>query len=167
MQRIYWDAVNVNGRKVFYTVTRQGLNFVSSPEMGVSQILEFYPLTQFEYVHVHRETDYYRKTLKKYLKGKQDHFGFEIDINGTSQQAVIWNRIMQIPYGETFKLVDLADELHLSVTTVAQAMKLCPVWLAVPMHRVIERGNETGFRTDAEMAKYLREIEKNSKAEFK
>lgn len=169
MQRIYWDAINVNGQKVFYTVTEQGLNFVSSPEVGVSQILDFYPLAQFEYVHAHRATDHYRKAFKKYLKGKRNAFGVKLDafVDATPQQEEVWQSIMQIPYGKTLSLADLADQLQQSPTVVVSAMKACPVWLVVPMHRVIDRGQTTGFRTDAKMAAYLREIEQNPKTELK
>ena len=169
MQRIYWDAINVDGRKVFYTVTKKGLNFVSSPEMGVSQILDFYPLTQFEYVHAHRETDHYRKELKKYLKGKLTQFAFNLDyfVDGTPQQEEVWQSITKIPYGKTLSLADLAQQLHQSSEEVVSAMKACPIWLAVPMHRVIERGYSDGFRTDSEMEEYLRSLEQYPKTEYK
>ncbi|WP_395319458.1 methylated-DNA--[protein]-cysteine S-methyltransferase [Fructilactobacillus frigidiflavus] len=169
MQRIYWDAINVNGQKVFYTVTDQGLNFVSSPEVGVSQILDFYPLAQFEYVHAHRATDHYRKALKKYLKGKRDTLAFPLaDFEDSDeQQRAVWQQIQQIPYGKTASLADLATQLQLPTTAVVSAMQVCPVWLAVPMHRVVNRGQATGFRTDAQIDAYLREVESKPKTELK
>ncbi|WP_429970363.1 methylated-DNA--[protein]-cysteine S-methyltransferase [Fructilactobacillus sp. Tb1] len=169
MQRIYWDAVNVDGQKVFYTVTDKGLNFVSTPEVGVSQILDFYPLAQFEYVHAHKETDQYRKELKKYLKGKRDTFVFSIDyfVDGTPQQEEVWQSIMEIPYGKTLSLASLADQLGQSTEDVIAAMQACPIWLAVPMHRVTERGSVAGFRTDEAMDEYLRGIEQKPKTELK
>lgn len=168
MQRIYWDAINVNGQKVFYTVTDRGLNFVSSPGVGVSQILDFYPLTQFEYVHAHQATDQYRKEFKKYLKGKRDTFALQLDdfAESTPQQVAVWQRIMEIPYGETLKLADLATQIHQSSAAVISAMQACPVWLVVPMHRVVSHNQETGFRTDAEMDTYLRWVEQKTKKEL-
>lgn len=169
MERLYWDAINVDDRKIFYTVTEKGLNFVGSPEHGVSQVLDFYDNDQFEYVHAHSQTDHYRKSLKRYLKGKRDHLEFNVDylVDGTPQQETVWRKITTIPYGETRSLATLAAELDLDSGEVLDAMKKCPVWIAIPLHRVVDRGETNGFRTDVRMQQYLREIEQKPKSDLK
>ncbi|USS90326.1 methylated-DNA--[protein]-cysteine S-methyltransferase [Fructilactobacillus carniphilus] len=168
MQRLYWDAINIDGQKVFYTVTDAGLNFVSSPDYGVSQVLRFYPQA-FEYVHDHQQTDHYRKALKRYLKGKSDHFGFTLDyfVDGTPQEEEVWQLIRAIPYGKTLTLAEIADQLQLEPQLVQQALQNCPLWLVVPLHRVVERGTDRGYRTDAAMRIYLRNLEQSPKSELR
>ncbi|USS84739.1 MGMT family protein [Fructilactobacillus myrtifloralis] len=168
MQRLYWDAININGQKVFYTVTDAGLNFVSSPDCGVSQVLRFYA-APFEYVHDHQQTDGYRKALKRYLKGKSEQFGFTLDyfVDGTPQQEEVWQLISAIPYGKTLKLADLAAQLRVDPATVRAAMQACPLWLVVPLHRVVELGDDRGYRTNAAMRTYLRNLEQSPKSELR
>ncbi|WP_054690353.1 hypothetical protein [Fructilactobacillus florum] len=125
MQRLYWDAINIDSHKVFYTVNEQGLNFVSSPECGLSQVLNFYAQS-FEYVHDHEVTDAYRKSFKRYLKGKTGEFVVDRDsfVNGTPQEEEVWQRIAAIPYGKTQSVAVLAAEAKVSQQVVLQLFKL-------------------------------------------
>ncbi len=45
MKKLYWESMEVNNQKFFFTVTDKGLNFVSSPGKYLSEIFDFYPRT--------------------------------------------------------------------------------------------------------------------------
>lgn len=161
MQKLYWDAITINGQKVFYTVTENGLNFVSSPGQGVSQVLSFYKKQSFEFVYDHRKTISYRKEFKRFLKGKRERFIFSTDyfVDGTPQQEEVWQKIDEIPYGETVSVTELAKQLKMSVLEIEDAMKACPIWLAVPLHRVLGIPDDSNNRIDSECCEYLRGVE--------
>ncbi|KRK58235.1 MGMT family protein [Fructilactobacillus fructivorans] len=161
MQRLYWDSVHVNGDKIFFTIDDHGLNFVSSPGQGVSQLLDFYTNDHFEYAKNSERSLLYRKTIKNYLRGKSTDLDLPIDFMsyGSDEGRLIWNEIAQIPFGELVTVSDLADQSGLGPDKVELAISKSPIWLVLPLHRVTDRNGRYPYRTGDTTRDFLVDLE--------
>ncbi|MCF6514628.1 methylated-DNA--[protein]-cysteine S-methyltransferase [Lactobacillus sp. S2-2] len=171
MQKLYWESFHINGSKSFFTVTDKGINFISSPGKGLSQINEFYPNHEFEFIYDSTYTSQYYKEIKEYIKGKRKYFDLAIDYLGigTDLQLKVWKRIQEIPYGEKITYSKLADEVHSNATrAVASAVAKNPILIIVPCHRVVRKDNKSlKYRGGLELIEYLNYLEANPKKKQK
>jgi methylated-DNA-[protein]-cysteine S-methyltransferase len=86
--------------------------------------------------------------LDEYFCGKRREFDVRLALDGTEFQLRVWNRLLQIPYGETLAYGQLAREI--GAPRAARAVGLAnganPIPIIVPCHRVIgSNGSLTGF----------------------
>jgi len=86
--------------------------------------------------------------LDEYFCGKRREFEVPLALDGTEFQLRVWNRLLQIPYGETLAYGQLAREI--GAPRAARAVGLAnganPIPIIVPCHRVIgSNGSPTGF----------------------
>lgn len=171
MQKLYWESIQINGSKAFFTVTDQGINFISTPNKGLSQIDEFYPNYEFEFIYDSTHTNRYYKEIKEYIKGKRKYFNLPIDYLGigTSLQLRVWQRIREIPYGETISYSKLAEEVNTSATrAVASAVAKNPLLIVIPCHRVVRKDKkDSNYRGGVELLEYLNNLENNAKKKTK
>jgi methylated-DNA-[protein]-cysteine S-methyltransferase len=86
--------------------------------------------------------------LKAYYAGELTEFTLELRLNGTPFQRSVWDRLSNIPYGETRSYGELADELGNPAASraVGLANGKNPISIIVPCHRVIgANGSLTGY----------------------
>ncbi|GAY72151.1 methylated-DNA--[protein]-cysteine S-methyltransferase [Lentilactobacillus kosonis] len=166
MKKIYWDSVEIDHTKFFFTVTEAGINFVSSPGKRLSEMFNFYPdiRYQVEFTYDEEKTAAYREQFEDYFAGKERHFDLPIDLTeaGTEFQQLVWNTIAEIPYGETISYSDLAAKVgnRDAARAVAHAVALNPVLIMIPCHRIIKADGALGqYRGGEEQKATLLELE--------
>ena len=171
MEKIYWESIEVNHRKFFFTVTSKGLSFVSSPGRYLSEIFEFYPNNRYNYQFMYDEkvTNIYLDELTEYFNKKRKSFDLPLDLAniGTDLQHQVWDAIQKIPYGDTVTYKQLAENVGKpkAIRAVASAVAKNPILIVVPCHRVIRASGELGdYRGGKDIKKELLDFEKQPAA---
>lgn len=169
IKKIYWDSVEIENTKFFFTVTDKGINFVSSPGKKLSEMFDFYPKSryQIEFDYYEQKTSHYREQFEDYLAGKERHFDLPIDVSeaGTEFQQLVWETVEEVPYGETMSYGDLASKIgnRKSTRAVAHAVALNPVLIMIPCHRIVKADGEPGkYRGGEEQKKALLQLERSA-----
>jgi AraC family transcriptional regulator of adaptative response/methylated-DNA-[protein]-cysteine methyltransferase len=92
--------------------------------------------------------DRLRTELGEYFGGTRRRFDIPLDLAGTAFQRRVWNRLQEIPFGETVSYRRVAKEVGRveAVRAVGQANGKNPVAIVVPCHRVV--------RTDGSLCGY-------------
>ena len=84
-----------------------------------------------------------------YLHGTRQRFDLPLDIDATAFRQRVWDALRRIPYGETRSYSDIAEAVGSprAVRAVASACASNPVALAIPCHRVVQKGGAlAGYR---------------------
>ncbi|MCS6602048.1 methylated-DNA--[protein]-cysteine S-methyltransferase [Burkholderia pseudomallei] len=84
-----------------------------------------------------------------YLNGTRRRFELPLDLAATEFQQRVWDALRRIPYGETRSYTQIAEALGAprAVRAVASACASNPVALAIPCHRVVQKGGSlAGYR---------------------
>ncbi|MBM87089.1 MAG: cysteine methyltransferase [Gammaproteobacteria bacterium] len=102
--------------------------------------------------------------LQSYFNGELEDFDLPLALNGTKFQKIVWNALMEIPYGTTWSYGQLAK--HIGRPTASRAVgtanRTNPIPIIIPCHRVIgANGTLTGFGGGIEAKEYLIKFERN------
>src|SRR5258706_3061102 len=87
--------------------------------------------------------------IDAYLRGTQQHFDLPLDVAATAFKLRVWDALRRIPYGETRSYSEIAEAVGSprAVRAVASACATNPVALAIPCHRVVQKGGAlAGYR---------------------
>ncbi|PXW29660.1 bifunctional DNA-binding transcriptional regulator/O6-methylguanine-DNA methyltransferase Ada [Paraburkholderia caballeronis] len=87
--------------------------------------------------------------IDAYLRGGRERFDLPLDVAATAFQQRVWDALQRIPYGETRSYTQIAETLGVprAVRAVASACASNPVALAIPCHRVVQKGGSlAGYR---------------------
>lgn len=87
--------------------------------------------------------------VEAYLGGEQERVELPLDIAATAFQQRVWDALQRIPYGETRSYSQIAEVVGAprAVRAVASACASNPVALAIPCHRVVQKGGAlAGYR---------------------
>lgn len=105
----------------------------------------------------------YLEPLLAAIRGENTSVDLPLDVRATAFQMKVWERLRQIPRGETRSYSDIAREIGAprAVRAVARACATNPVALAVPCHRVVRSdGKLAGYRWGVERKNKLLERER-------
>jgi methylated-DNA-[protein]-cysteine S-methyltransferase len=109
--------------------------------------------------------------LEAYFAGERQAFELDLDLHGEPLQRQVWQRLLEIPYGETTTygkvaaridetLFDLDLDPYKRPRVVGAAIGRNPVPVVVPCHRVIGAdGSLTGYFGGLERKKVLLGLE--------
>lgn len=103
--------------------------------------------------------------VEEYLCGKRKDFNLPLEMDGTPFQKKVWQRLSQIPYGNTRSYKDIAHEIKnaKAVRAVGAANGRNPLSIIVPCHRVIASdGSLGGYAGGLDIKIRLLELEKNT-----
>lgn len=103
-----------------------------------------------------------KKQLNEYFAGKRTTFDCELDLQGTPFQKLVWNALLQIPYGEvqSYKEVAQAIGSPKAVRAVGGANNRNPLPIIVPCHRVVgSNGALVGYGGGLSIKEKLLELE--------
>lgn len=103
------------------------------------------------------------KQLNEFFRGERKTFDLPIKIDGTAFQKSVWNKLREIPYGETRSYGEIAAALGnpKSARAVGNACNLNPMLIVVPCHRVVGKdGSMIGFAAGLERKRKLIDLEK-------
>ena len=107
----------------------------------------------------------YVEPLLAAIRGENTVVDLPLDVRATAFQMKVWEKLRQIPRGETRSYSEVAREIGSpsAVRAVARACASNPVALAVPCHRVVRSdGDLSGYRWGVERKKKLLERERTS-----
>jgi acetyl esterase len=165
--------------RVHYTITSCSLGYllVAASEQGICAVnfsdtqeqLEKMLLTEFSEVNVERNDFKLANVVQdilQYLEGKQIHFIFPLDLQGTIFQKQVWQALQAIPYGERRSYKEIAATISKpsAIRAVANACASNRVAILVPCHRVIrEDGSCSGYHWGVNRKKKLLELERAKK----
>lgn len=100
--------------------------------------------------------------LQEYFAGKRTVFDVALDLQGTPFQLEVWNRLREIPYGQTSTYARIAEEIGRprAFRAVGMANNKNPVPIIVPCHRVVgANGSLVGYAAGIKVKRYLLELE--------
>ncbi|MCH5184599.1 MAG: methylated-DNA--[protein]-cysteine S-methyltransferase [Oscillospiraceae bacterium] len=111
-----------------------------------------------------------RHEIRAFLDGDLKKFSFPFMISGTPFQLEVYEKLLDIPYGETRSYADIAAELGGKgySRAVGNANNKNPLIFVVPCHRVIcSNGSIGGYAFGTDMKKRLIETERAHKYDRK
>lgn len=87
-----------------------------------------------------------RRQLEEYFAGQRARFDLALTLEGTAFQQKVWNALLEIPYGETWSYLKLAERIGDARATraVGMANNANPVAIIVPCHRVVNANGALG-----------------------
>jgi len=100
--------------------------------------------------------------LDEYFSGKRKVFDIPLLLIGTEFQKRVWEKLNDIPYGQTISYSEQAQRLEKpqAVRSVANAIGSNAISIFVPCHRVIGRNNKLiGYAGGLTAKKYLIDLE--------
>ena len=95
-----------------------------------------------------------KSQMEEYFSAKRKSFELPLEEKGTPFQISVWDKLKNIPYGETKSYQEIAEEIGNSnaVRAIGQANKANKLPIIIPCHRVIGKNKSlTGYagkRTD-------------------
>lgn len=105
-----------------------------------------------------------REQLVAYFEGKLQKFELRLAPQGTEFQKVVWNALLDIPFGATESYGSLAKRIghHGAARAVGLANGHNPIGVIIPCHRVIgANGSLTGYGGGIERKQWLLEHERS------
>jgi len=101
--------------------------------------------------------------LTEYFEGERLSFDVAMEPHGTTFQKSVWEKLLDIPYGETTTYGTLADQLGnpngSRAVGTANGQNRIPI--LIPCHRVIGRdGSLTGYAGGLEIKEFLLDLER-------
>jgi AraC family transcriptional regulator of adaptative response/methylated-DNA-[protein]-cysteine methyltransferase len=105
--------------------------------------------------------------VRLHLSGSLPHLELPLDVRATAFQWRVWQKLMQIPRGQTRTYGDLARELgETDPRAVGHACATNPVSVIIPCHRVVRKdGGLAGYRWGLHRKKRLLEQERDGAGE--
>ena len=101
--------------------------------------------------------------LTEYFTHKRKTFNLPIRLKGTPFQQIVWDGLLQIPYGETLSYAELARRIgrNKAARAVGNANHHNPLMIIMPCHRVVTSNGEiSGYAGGAARKAWLLEKEK-------
>jgi AraC family transcriptional regulator of adaptative response/methylated-DNA-[protein]-cysteine methyltransferase len=123
---------------------------------------------EFHAAEIHRDDTAMRQYVEPLLatvRGENTAIDLPLDVRATAFQMKVWEKLRQIPRGETRSYSDVAREIGKpgAARAVARACASNPIALSVPCHRVIRSdGDLAGYRWGIARKKKLLERERAS-----
>lgn len=115
---------------------------------------------------LNKQTSLIAKTkgeLEEYFKGLRTRFDIPVKIKGTEFQKMVWQEIMNIPYGSVLSYGELAKKVNnpRAVRAIGSVCHNNKILIIVPCHRVVAKNSIGGFGCGVEMKIKLLELENN------
>ncbi|UQS84505.1 MGMT family protein [Apilactobacillus apisilvae] len=160
MEKLLWDEIEYNNVKLIFTTDQDGINFISNPNFGISNIYDFYPKLEAEFKYGCNQTDEYKIQIREYLDGNRKYFDLQMNLIGTTIQKKVWSEITNIKYGKTISFADFCNLFEFDNEQVLNAILSNPLIILIPSHRIIDIKNENGLRNNSAFNDYLLNVEK-------
>lgn len=109
------------------------------------------------------------RQLEEYFTRKRKVFTLPMALKGSPFELAVWNKLLEIPYGQTLSYGAVAAELGKSgaARAVGMACRRNPVAVLVPCHRVVSAsGKLTGYAYGIGRKRILLDLESNDSCAF-
>ncbi len=110
-----------------------------------------------------RITEITEKQLREYFAGKRREFDIPLAPQGTDFQRSVWEKLTDIPFGETRSYGDIAKAIGKTSAcrAVGNAVGRNPILIIIPCHRIIRSDGKTGgFSAGTDVKEFLLKLEK-------
>jgi AraC family transcriptional regulator of adaptative response/methylated-DNA-[protein]-cysteine methyltransferase len=149
----------MKSRSIEYTIAEcsLGLLLVAATERGVCNArfgeheseLEAGLRREFPFAPIARNDvrlEPWIDSLVRYVDGLATRIDVPVEVRGSAFQRRVWDALRRIPRGSTCCYSALADSLGMpgAARAVARACAANPVAVAIPCHRVVEKGGALG-----------------------
>lgn len=162
MKKIFYGCFDIEGITMYAGATEQGLcrlDFMDEKKFFDWMKKHF---KDYELINDDSEFTVIKGQLKAYFEKKETIFDIKIDLVGTEFQKKVWERLINIPYGETVCYQEVAKVVggNNYCRAVGGAIHNNPILIVVPCHRVIGKdGSLVGFAGGLDLKKKLLGIE--------
>ncbi|KOY73836.1 hypothetical protein RZ70_04560 [Apilactobacillus kunkeei] len=160
MEKLYWDQVEYKKQKLYFTCTREGINFINNPNTGISNIYNFYPKLDAEFVFNRKVTEEFKIQLREYIDGTRKHFAVPVDLSTSELNEQIYQKISDIDYGDTVDIKEFCDTYDFKEVDVRDAVITNPLILIIPTHRLLNVDYSEGYRKLADFNNLLLDLER-------
>lgn len=160
MEKLYWDQVEYQKQKIYFTCTREGINFVNNPNTGISNIYNFYSKLDAEFVFNRKVTEEYKIQLREYIDGTRKHFEIPIDLSTSGLNEQIYQKINDINYGDAMDIKEFCDIFDFKESDVRDAVITNPLILIIPSHRILNVDYSDSYRKLADFNNFLLDLER-------
>lgn len=148
----YYFKTKINN--YFFTIVEED-NFIT-----------YIALDDLEINGLNKKTTLIAKTideLEEYFKGLRTRFDIPIKLNGTGFQKMVWQEMMNIPYGRVLSYGELAKKVNnpKAVRAIGSVCHNNKILIIIPCHRVVAKNSIGGFGCGVEMKIKLFELENN------
>ena len=148
----YYFKTKINN--YFFTIVEED-NFIT-----------YITLDDLEIDGLNKKTALIAKTkveLEEYFKGLRTRFDIPIKLNGTEFQNMVWQEMLNIPYGRVLSYGELAKKVNnpKAVRAIGNVCHNNKILIIIPCHRVVAKNSIGGFGCGIEMKIKLLELEKN------
>ncbi|MDR4514128.1 methylated-DNA--[protein]-cysteine S-methyltransferase [Nitrosomonas sp.] len=82
--------------------------------------------------------------LEAYLSDPRYTFDLSLHISGTVHQQRVWEKIQQIPSGQTCSYAEIAAKIHSAPRAVGRACGANKIPIVIPCHRIIAKNGGLG-----------------------
>jgi methylated-DNA-[protein]-cysteine S-methyltransferase len=101
-----------------------------------------------------------QRQLDEYFAGDRTEFDLPLSEHGSAFELGVWQKLREIPFGETRSYGDIAKELGSVARAVGRANGRNQISIIVPCHRVIgANGSLTGYAGGLDAKRSLLELE--------
>jgi methylated-DNA-[protein]-cysteine S-methyltransferase len=103
------------------------------------------------------------REIGEYLEGERREFDLAVAPIGDDSQRRVWERVQEIPYGNTITYGELATRVGNEFTAqqIGAAVGRNPLCVFLPCHRVVGRGGKlTGYAGGIGRKRFLLELER-------
>ena len=102
------------------------------------------------------------RQIEQYFAKERRAFDLPLAMEGTAFQKMVWEALLEIPYGKTATYGDIARKIMrpMAFRAVGMACHGNPIAIIVPCHRVIgANGKLTGYAEGLDIKKTLLQLE--------
>lgn len=103
------------------------------------------------------------KQITEYLDGKRQQFDINVNPEGTAFQQMVWDTLLEIPFGQTttYGAIAVSIKKPNASRAVGMANANNPIPIVIPCHRVVGAdGSMTGFAFGVDIKEKLIELER-------
>lgn len=146
----YYYKTKINN--YFFTIVEED-NFIT-----------YITLDDLEIDGLNKKTTLIAKTkveLEEYFKGLRTIFDIPVKFKGTKFQNMVWQEMMNIPYGSVLSYGELAKNVNnpKAVRAIGSVCHNNKILIIVPCHRVVAKNSIGGFSSGIEIKIKLLELE--------
>ncbi|TMT00096.1 methylated-DNA--[protein]-cysteine S-methyltransferase [Apilactobacillus kunkeei] len=160
MEKLYWNQVEYQKQKIYFTCTREGIHFVNNPNTGISNIYNFYSKLDAEFIFNRKVTEEYKIQLREYIDGTRKYFEIPIDLSTSRLNEQIYQKINDIDYGDTMDIKEFCDIFDFKESDIRKAVITNPLILIIPSHRILNVDYSDSYRKLADFNNFLLDLER-------
>lgn len=148
--RVYYASAGTALGPVLVAATAKGICRIAfgDDEAELQQALR-HALANAELIEDRTRIAPFIEQIDAYLRGQRETFDLPLDVSTTAFRQRVWDALRRIPYGETRSYTQVAESLGVAnaVRAVASACASNEIALAIPCHRVLQKGGSlAGYR---------------------